>query len=80
MLIWVRLGLALLCVCVDFLSFDPEELLYLMYLSPSPFKTLWTRLLLSEGYGPDVIYTSSRLKCAVKSTWTIFYLYSKVGD
>ena len=28
------------------------------------------RLLLSEGYQPDVIYTS-RLKRAVKSTWTI---------
>lgn len=28
------------------------------------------RLLLSEGYEPDIIYTS-RLKRAVKSTWTI---------
>ena len=29
-----------------------------------------TRLLLSEGYEPDILYTS-RLKRAVKSTWTI---------
>ena len=28
------------------------------------------RLLLSEGYEPDILYTS-RLKRAVKSTWTI---------
>ena len=37
---WVCLGLALLCVSVDFLSFDSEGIL-LMYISLSPFKTLW---------------------------------------
>ena len=46
MLIWVCLGLAFLCICVNFMAFDSEELLYLMYISLSPFKTQCSRLLL----------------------------------
>ena len=49
MLIWVRLGLelGLLCICVNFPTFDSEELLHMMYISLSPFKTIFSRLILS---------------------------------
>ena len=67
-----RLSFILWVASMHWLAFS----LHLIILTKSSKFFLYThilkiiRLLLSEGYEPDIIYTS-RLKRAVKSTWTI---------